>query len=134
MKRERSVKMVQCVEEAQKCELCGSKRGLEAHHIIPLSLGGDDSVDNLICVCVACHSRLTPRKILTKNGMERRLEQNRRIANSNRILESNIENAEIECEDDLIDAWERAYVQLRDLYVAGIDCQTCVKSYRIGDI
>ena len=63
--------MKRIVEEAGECELCGSRRGLEAHHIIPKVCGGDESEDNLICVCRKCHSLLTPRSLLCKIGMRK---------------------------------------------------------------
>ncbi len=66
--------MARIIKEAGRCELCGSQRGLEAHHIIPVVCGGEDSVDNLICVCSACHAKLTPKSLLTKIGM-RNVEQ-----------------------------------------------------------
>ena len=69
--RKHSEVMDKVVEEAGKCELCGSKRGLEAHHIIPVVCGGDDSEDNLICVCQCCHARLTPRAILVRLGIRK---------------------------------------------------------------
>ena len=57
------------IEEAGRCELCGSKRNLEAHHIVPIVCGGPDEYDNLLCVCGRCHSLLTPKKTLTKIGL-----------------------------------------------------------------
>lgn len=69
--RKHSKIMDKVVEEAGRCELCGSKRGLEAHHIIPVVCGGDDCEDNLICVCQCCHARLTPRAILTRFGIQK---------------------------------------------------------------
>ena len=69
-KREHSTIMTKVVEDAGRCELCGSRRGLEAHHIIPVVCGGADSDDNLICVCQCCHARLTPRSLLTKIGKD----------------------------------------------------------------
>lgn len=69
--REHTKMMTQVVEDAGRCELCGSKRGLEAHHIIPVVCGGDDSDENLICVCQMCHARLTPRRVLTKLGIKK---------------------------------------------------------------
>lgn len=69
--RRHSKAMDQVVEEAGRCELCGSKRGLEAHHIIPIVCGGDDSEDNLICVCQCCHARLTPRRVLIRLGIKK---------------------------------------------------------------
>lgn len=56
-------------EEIGKCELCGSRRGLELHHCIPLSLGGEDTDENLILLCYGCHAKLTPRSLLTRIGM-----------------------------------------------------------------
>lgn len=52
------------------CELCGNKRNLEVHHIIPVVCGGSDCVDNLIVVCGVCHAKLTPKKELTKIGLQ----------------------------------------------------------------
>ena len=59
------------IEEAGRCELCGSKRSLEVHHIIPVSCGGDNSRDNLLCVCRRCHATLTPHSLLTKIGLDK---------------------------------------------------------------
>ena len=63
------------IEEVGRCELCGSRRNLEVHHIIPrctyipgMNIDLDDE-DNLIVVCGSCHSRLTPRRMLTKYGI-----------------------------------------------------------------
>lgn len=57
------------VKEAGRCELCGSRRNLEAHHIIPLVCGGPDEEANLICLCKGCHAKLTPGSLLTKMGL-----------------------------------------------------------------
>ena len=38
---------------------CGAK-GVDVHHIIPLSRGGTTSKANLITVCKACHDRRHP--------------------------------------------------------------------------
>ena len=70
MKRDKKI-MDEIVEQAGKCELCGSKRGLEAHHIIPVCVGGDNTEENLICLCQNCHARLTPRSKLCKIGLDR---------------------------------------------------------------
>ena len=62
-------------DEIGKCELCGSRRDLEMHHIIPLSLIEDnpyvDTEENLLCVCSKCHALLTPRKVLTSIGVRK---------------------------------------------------------------
>lgn len=38
------------------CCNCGKTTDLEYHHIIPLSLGGNDILSNYCCLCYGCHS------------------------------------------------------------------------------
>ena len=63
------------MEMFDKCELCGSPRNLELHHIIPTCtgfIGVDlDVPDNWIMVCHKCHAQLTPKKLLTKIGLQK---------------------------------------------------------------
>jgi len=41
------------------CMDCGKKKcRLEAHHIIPRRVGGNDSIDNLITLCKTCHDNI----------------------------------------------------------------------------
>jgi len=40
------------------CRICGFKIGVVAHHIIPVSKGGDHSQDNLIHLCPNHHAML----------------------------------------------------------------------------
>jgi len=39
-----------------RCDRCWSKRDLEYHHKIPVSMGGDSSIENCIVLCHNCHS------------------------------------------------------------------------------
>ena len=40
----------------EKCKICKNEsENLENHHIIPKSRGGDDSLNNLIRICILCH-------------------------------------------------------------------------------
>ena len=59
-------------EANNKCELCGSRRNLEVHHLVPRVCAIDgldiDDKDNLIVVCGACHAKLTNKGYLTKYG------------------------------------------------------------------
>lgn len=71
MKRKTSAAMKLAIDIVGRCELCGSRRGLQAHHIIPITCGGPDTSNNLVCVCEACHARLTPTSTLTKMGLQR---------------------------------------------------------------
>lgn len=66
-------------KETGKCDLCGSCIGLEVHHIIPVSLGGEDSKENEICLCKKCHALLTPTSILTKAALQNKKKENERI-------------------------------------------------------
>lgn len=45
------------------CEICGvpgSERQLQVHHRIAVLRGGDDSEENLLVLCFACHHQLQP--------------------------------------------------------------------------
>ncbi len=39
------------------CVICGSRDGLQVHHIIPLTRNGTNSQANLITLCSKCHKR-----------------------------------------------------------------------------
>ena len=40
------------------CCNCGETTDLEYHHIVPLSLGGNNILTNYCCLCYRCHSLL----------------------------------------------------------------------------
>lgn len=40
-----------------ECEICGFKDKTEIHHIIPVDSGGNNDVDNLICLCGNHHAQ-----------------------------------------------------------------------------
>ena len=40
-----------------RCQVCGSLRNLEVHHLQFRSQSGDDDEANLITVCTRCHSQ-----------------------------------------------------------------------------
>jgi len=67
------------LKKYDKCELCGDTRGIEVHHKIPLSVDGDDTIDNLIVVCGKCHAILHSgtRKILQRAGIKRTQDKER---------------------------------------------------------
>lgn len=65
---------------AMHCDMCGEfasfdTRNFEAHHIIPLSVGGIDNVYNTVCLCGNCHnkihSKLPPTMYETGKMLER---------------------------------------------------------------
>lgn len=45
-----------CLErDGYVCRICGAKRNLEAHHVVPVSKGGPDCLQNLVILCSVCH-------------------------------------------------------------------------------
>ena len=40
------------------CQVCGSKKDVEGHHIIDYQYGGAASVDNIITLCHKCHNQV----------------------------------------------------------------------------
>ena len=72
MERKQNRTMLKLRREINNCELCGSSRNLEVHHIIPVVFGGpEDDEENMIVVCKKCHALLTPHRILSKEGIKR---------------------------------------------------------------
>ena len=43
------------VTQGQQCAYCGTSGVLEWEHIVPLSRGGPDSIDNLVLSCAKCN-------------------------------------------------------------------------------
>jgi 5-methylcytosine-specific restriction endonuclease McrA len=41
-----------------RCQSCGSRAGLEVHHITPRSKMGHDIEENLIALCWECHRQI----------------------------------------------------------------------------
>jgi len=40
-----------------RCQVCGSTWELQVHHIKSRGSGGGDVPENLICLCVECHTK-----------------------------------------------------------------------------
>ena len=53
-----------------RCVMCGKKGKLHAHHIVPVKISKDNSINNLISVCDKCHRKLEAIgfKILKEGG------------------------------------------------------------------
>lgn len=82
-------------EAGCKCELCGSTRNIEVHHIIPRCCEIDginiNDKDNLLVVCSACHSKLTPKTMLVKYGLEKARRQGKLLHRFYEMVEKQTE-------------------------------------------
>lgn len=43
--------------ELKECAVCGAKEGLTIDHIIPLSKGETNKIENLQCLCLPCNQQ-----------------------------------------------------------------------------
>lgn len=52
-----------CLSPESECRLCGVRRALERHHLVPRSQSGDDYEENLVPLCGPgandCHRKIT---------------------------------------------------------------------------
>jgi len=55
------------VESRETCNRCWESKEVQIHHIIPISQGGDNSEDNLILLCLRCHSQVHTKKMMAQN-------------------------------------------------------------------
>ena len=39
-----------------QCQLCGSAKNIQVHHISYENLGCEEEIDDLVCLCSKCHS------------------------------------------------------------------------------
>lgn len=60
------------------CVNCGSTEDIEYHHIVPISLGGNDILSNICPLCHCCHAKIhyngeagISHSTVTKAGLER---------------------------------------------------------------
>ena len=106
------------VEETGRCELCGSRRNLQLHHMIPLAcengLVNLDVEDNWVCVCGACHAKLTPKNLLVKYGISKRKLKNAEIINGALRRFAFIHAVEVE----LFDGIRLSPVEILDIFEA----------------
>ena len=63
----------------KQCCNCGKKEDLEYHHIVPLSMGGNNIVSNICCLCYSCHS-------LIHFGEKKNINHSEEIANMLKFL------------------------------------------------
>jgi len=59
---------------ANRCEYCGASEGLEWEHIIPVSRGGPDNIDNQVLACRRCNAEKGDKCLYEWYGEERKYE------------------------------------------------------------
>jgi len=50
-----------CEEFGHKCAYCGESKPLTQDHLKPVSLGGEYTIENIICACKSCNSSKGPK-------------------------------------------------------------------------
>lgn len=66
---ERPSKSMIYKRDENKCQYCGSTRGLTLDHVIPRSKGGKDTWENLVVACSSCNTKKGD-KLLEQTGMK----------------------------------------------------------------
>lgn len=64
--------------DGHRCTKCGGKAGLQVHHVEPRVVRHNHSVDNLVTLCVYCHSDEHSRDLVSAAGAARLQSLNRR--------------------------------------------------------
>lgn len=78
------------------CFYCGEKAE-HVHHIIPLSLGGDNRKNNLVSICLNCHGLIHQRdftkyKELQKAGIEKAKSEGKYKGGKRKNIDENLFN------------------------------------------
>ena len=55
------------------CRVCGASRLLERHHIVPRSLGGKTTTDNVLLLYRSCHADVTEQRMRILGNANRHL-------------------------------------------------------------
>ena len=78
-------------------------------HIIPKCAGGSNEPDNLISVCRRCHAILTPKRSLTKYGLEKVKRHNRIVKEWERFYKM-VYVREAQCAVEVIDIFDEWFL------------------------
>lgn len=60
----------------EKCQKCNSEDNLSIDHIIPLALGGNNSVENIQILCKSCNSKKSTKAIDYRGGIALEVDTN----------------------------------------------------------
>ena len=59
-----------------KCEYCGREieyRGMQLHHVVPVSMNGTNNPHNLMCLCSECHHLIHGNAVVNHDLIEKKL-------------------------------------------------------------
>ena len=107
-------------EQKGRCFVCGRKDiSLELHHLIPISIGGINDLNNMILVCPECHRsfEIRPfREIEFNFFLSTLLDNNENFRNINResLLSEEIKfRADILAEEKIDGKWRKVLIELK---------------------
>lgn len=82
---DRYLRVLALKRDSGLCCNCGEK-AKHAHHIVPLSIGGNDILSNLVSLCVSCHKKIhVSENIKMKNLIKAGREKKNRIQNKKKV-------------------------------------------------
>ena len=61
-----------------KCEYCGREiecRGMQLHHVVPVSMNGTNNPHNLMCLCSECHHLIHGNAVVNHDLIEKKLRE-----------------------------------------------------------
>ena len=61
-----------------KCEYCGREidyRGMQLHHVVPVSMNGTNNPHNLMCLCSECHHLIHGNAVVNHELIEKKLRE-----------------------------------------------------------
>ncbi len=113
--------------DGSKCSVCGiTNAPLEIHHVMPISQGGDNSLNNLVLVCPNCHSSQERQvrhfefqdylvQLLTLNDNFRKITINFPLSRVPRL------QADIWAEEKVNDGWQSIIIECKSATTFTLD-------------
>lgn len=84
-KGDRHLRVLAIKRDFGLCCNCGEK-AKHAHHIVPLAVGGNDVLSNLVSLCVSCHQKIhVTENLKMKNLIKSGREKKNRIQNKKKV-------------------------------------------------
>ena len=107
-------------KKTRQCQVCGRKfEGqssmlVDLHHVITIKNGGDNTILNLVSICIACHALVHNKKDILINGLFHY------YANTGNVGNDNIRNTLVEHDDTSSAFYQQYFLYLYDRF-----CEEC---------